>query len=192
MNGDANPSAGQSVFSRPPRAQSTPAAATRHAVAARSSAAVPSVSVPDTQRAGISLPDAERRVLEAQRRRGANWFYWIAGLSFVNAVLALSGQGWRFLLGLGITQLVQELAHRSGGTGLKAGIVGIAMIVVFGVLGERAVAGYRWAFVLGMALYALDGCVFLVVRDWPALAFHVFALVMIGRGYVAARRLPSP
>ena len=192
MNGDAKaPDTGQSVFSRPPRAQSTPGPATRHAVAARSSAA-PSASVPDTQRTGISTPDAERRVLEAQRRRGANWFYWIAGLSFVNAVLALSGQGWRFLLGLGITQLVQELAHRSGGTGLKAGIVGIAMIVVFGVLGERAVAGCRWAFVLGMVLYALDGGLFLVLHDWPALGFHVFALVMIGRGYVAARRLPSP
>jgi len=142
MNGDANaPNAGQSVFSRPPRAQSTPGPAARHAVAARSSA-TPSASVPDTQRPGISMPDAERRALEAQRRRGANWFYW--------------------------------------------------MIVVFGILGERAVAGYRWAFVLGMVLYALDGCLFLLVRDWPALGFHVFALVMIGRGYVAARRLPSP
>ena len=192
MNGDANaPNAGQSVFSRPPRAQSTPGPAARQAVAARSSAA-PSASVPDTQRPGISMPDAERRALEAQRRRGANWFYWIAGLSFVNAVLTLTGQGWRFLLGLGITELVHELAQRSGGTGLKAAIVGIAMIVVFGVLGERAVAGYRWAFVLGMVLYALDGCLFLLVRDWPALGFHVFALVMIGRGYVAARRLPSP
>jgi len=192
MNGDANaPDAGQSVFSRPPRAQSTPRPAAGRVVAAHSTAA-PSASVPGTQRPGITTPDAERRVLEAQRRRGATWFYWIAGLSFVNAVLMLTGQGWRFLLGLGITELVRSLAQRSGGTGLKAAVVGIAMIVVFGVLGERAVAGYRWAFVLGMVLYALDGCLFLVVRDWLALGFHVFALVMIGRGYVAACRLPSP
>ena len=175
MDGEAT----RSVFNRPQPA------ATPTSASARTAAPQPPIGSTAT------VPDAERQALEAQRRRGAHWFYWIAGLSFINAVLVMSGQRWRFLLGLGVTELVQELAKHSGGAGVKAGIVGLGIVGCFAAIGQRALAGYRWAFVLGMVLYALDGSLFLLVRDWPAAAFHAFALVMIGRGYVAARRLPS-
>ena len=176
-SGGNAPNAGQSAFNRPPRPMVAPMLADTR-----------SVQTPSPN----SMPiDSERRALEEQCRKGAQWFYWIAGLSLINAVLALSGQGWRFLLGLGITQLVQELAEQSGGAGLKAGIVGLAMIGFFAVLGQRAVLGQQWAFVLGMVLFALDGCIFLLAQDWIGVAFHGFALAMIARGYAAARRLPG-
>ena len=174
MDGEANaPDVGRSVFNRPsaPRPPVAP-----HPPAAPSG----------------TTTDPERQALEAQRRRGANWFYWIAGLSFINAVLVLTGAGWRFLLGLGITEVVQEMAKHSAEAPVKAGIVGLAIVGCFAIIGHRAVAGHRWAFVLGMVVYGLDGSLFVLVHDWPAAAFHAFALVMIGRGYVAARRLPSP
>jgi hypothetical protein len=172
------PGTGHSVFNRPPRSTVAPS------VAGGAAAQAPT--------AHPALSDAERIRLEAQRRSGAGWFYWIAGLSLINAVLALSGQGWRFFLGLGITQLVQEVAEQSGGAGVKAGVVGLAAIAVFAVLGHRAALGHRWAFVLGMALYGLDGCILLLAQDWVGAGFHGFALVMINCGYGAAKRLPSP
>jgi hypothetical protein len=178
METDANAhEAGDSIFNRPPRPGLSPAVTQARPVQAPSSSP--------------TLPDAERRALEDQRRRGGQWFYWIAGLSLINAVLAFSGQGWRFILGLGITQVVQELAEQSGGAGMKAGVVGLAMIGFFAALGQRAILGNQWAFVLGMVLFGLDGCIFLLVYDWIGVAFHGFALVMIGKGYMAARRLPS-
>jgi hypothetical protein len=121
---------------------------------------------------------------------GGQWFYWIAALSLINAVLAFSGQQWRFILGLGVTQLVQEMAA-SGNSGTIGGLVGVVLIVVFAVLGQRAVVGHGWAFVLGMILFGLDGLLFVLIQDWVGVGFHAFALLMIGRGYAAARRLPS-
>jgi hypothetical protein len=168
----------ESTFNHPPRPRATPTVGNAHVSQA------PSTSP--------TVTDAERKTLEDRRRRGGQWFYWIAGLSLINAVLAFTGQGWRFILGLGITQLVQELAEQSGGAGVKAGIVGLAMIGFFAALGQRAVLGNQWAFVLGMVLFGLDGCIFLLAQDWIGVGFHGFALAMIARGYVAARRLPSP
>src|SRR5216117_2936789 len=40
----------------------------------------------------------------AQLKSGASWFYWIAGLSLINSIVAFTGGQWAFLFGLGITQ----------------------------------------------------------------------------------------
>ncbi len=53
-------------------------------------------------------------------------------------------------------------------------------------------ANVRSSVVLGMVLFGLDGCIFLLAYDWIGVGFHAFALAMIAKGYVAARRLPSP
>jgi len=167
--------AGPSPFSRPPQ----PTAASPFS----RTAAAPHASPRNAP------PSEERQALERRRRSGGQWFYWIAALSLINAVLAFAGQEWRFILGLGVTQVVQEMA-KSGSAGTKAGLVGVALIVVFAVMGQRAVQGHRWAFLLGMALFALDGALFMLIQDWVGVGFHAFALLMIGRGYAAARQLP--
>jgi hypothetical protein len=144
MEIEANRSGGgPSPFSRPPQTKVAPISS--------------SVRV-----AGASLSDQQRKALEAQRRSGGQWFYWVAGLSLINTVLALSGQDWRFIIGLGVTQLVQELAQFGDG-GMKAGLVGLAVIGLFAVLGQRAIHGHQWAFLLGMVLYALDGAIFFLI-----------------------------
>ncbi|HEY7540615.1 MAG TPA: hypothetical protein VIF11_10770 [Methylomirabilota bacterium] len=132
-----------------------------------------------------------RQALERQRRSGGQWFYWIAGLSLVNAAIGFAGGEWRFVLGLGTTQVVQEVAQ-AGSASMQAGLVGLTVVACFAILGQRAVLGHGWAFVLGMTLYALDGGVFLLIRDWAGAGFHAFALLMITRGYVASRRLSAP
>src|SRR6266576_107363 len=63
-----------------------------------------------------------RQALERRRRIGGQWFYWIAGLSLVNAAIGFTGADWRFILGLGVTQIVQELANSgSNGTTGRSG-----------------------------------------------------------------------
>jgi hypothetical protein len=127
--------------------------------------------------------------LERQRRNGALWFYWIAGLSLVNTLAALVGQSWRFILGLGITQLADSLAVRSGHGHAVVAVVDALVLGGFALLGRYARRGQLWAFVAGGIFYGLDGLLFLAGRDWIAIAFHVFVLVMIARGFDAARRL---
>lgn len=130
-----------------------------------------------------------REALERQRRNGALWFYWVAALSLVNSVVALTGQEWRFIIGLGITQFADALAARTGHGVVTVALVDAAVIGGFVLLGRFALRGRLWAFGVGAAFYALDGLIFLAARDWVGVAFHVFVLVMTVRGLDAARRL---
>lgn len=184
--------AGPSPFSRPPQPR---AVSTFDRGPAPSRPSGSDLSRSRTSQASLAGPTAasdDRRAVEGQRRSGAQWFYWVAALSLINSVVALAGQQWRFILGLGVTQLVQELAEQSGNAGMKAGLVSLGVIGLFAFLGQRAAQGYHWAFLAGMTLYGLDGLIFLMAQDWIGVAFHAFALMMILRGYSAARRLPSP
>ena len=42
---------------------------------------------------------------------------------------------------------------------------------------------HKWAFVMGMAFYALDAGIMLMAQDWIGLGFHVYALYWIWRGF---------
>jgi len=153
--------------------------------------------VPGTEWTG----EEERRVAIEKWTRGwrsgANWFYWIAGLSVVNSAIALFQGEWGFVVGLGITQFFQALAQaageQAGGVALVLRLLGMALALlaalVFVLFGWLANRGHGWAFVAGMVLYLLDGLIFLLVRDWLALGFHVFALFCIFAGYGALRKL---
>ena len=56
--------------------------------------------------------------LESQFQRGANWFLWIAGTSIINSIIILTGGQWHLVIGLGITQIFDEVAiHLAAGTG---------------------------------------------------------------------------
>jgi len=59
----------------------------------------------------------------------------------------------------------------------------------FVLLGYLALQGQHWAFPVGIGLYALDGVVFVAARHWIGLGFHVFVLIMICKGFQAARQL---
>src|SRR2546428_6752639 len=93
--------AGPSPFSRPP--QPRPA----------STFARPAVAPREAVRTGAT--GEERKTLERQRRNGAQWFYWIAGLSLINAAIALAGQEWRFIFGVGVTPAGPGLAKAARG-----------------------------------------------------------------------------
>ena len=133
-------------------------------------------------------------------RSGANWFYWIAGLSLVNSVIVLLKGNLSFVVGLGATQIVDGIAvaasQQLGGNGgpivqaiaLAVDACIASIFVLFGWLSNKRFAA---AFVIGMIVYFLDGLIFLLVQDWLSIGFHIFALFCIGSGYSALRKLAA-
>lgn len=153
---------------------------------------------------GMVVPPEQAAAMEMARQTavfkgGANWFYWIAGLSVVNSVISLLQGGLGFIFGLGVTQIVDAIGaaivqEQGDGTGLIRIIAlgGSVFVAGFFVLfGWRANQGLGWAFLIGMVLYALDGLLFLLVQDWLSLGFHGFALYAMFKGYTALRRLKT-
>jgi hypothetical protein len=115
--------------------------------------------------------------------RGANWFYWIAGLSIVNSITLAFDAKLTFPVGLGITQVFDGIA--SGMRSDVARVVGFCadafvaiLVVLVGYLARR----YRGVYLLGMVLYGLDGVINLVFKDWIGAGFHAFALFSMAHG----------
>lgn len=133
----------------------------------------------------------------AQAKSGANWFYWIAGLSLINTLIFLFGGAWSFFAGLGVTQIidavVSQLTPDSGVSALKiiAVLVDVTIAGVFLMFGLYANKFHIWAFIAGMILYLLDGLLLLVFGAFLPAGFHLFALFMIFRGLTAARQLKA-
>jgi hypothetical protein len=143
-----------------------------------------------------SYYESARPALEAEMRSGANWFYWIAGLSLVNTVISLVGANVAFGLGLGITQIFDAFASQMEGI-LKAapliiGFTAIAIFALFGYLGGKA---QTWAIIAGMALYLLDALLLLLLMALGgglpiiSLVIHGLGLYYLFNGLSACRRL---
>jgi hypothetical protein len=136
---------------------------------------------------------AEDAIAEGHRQQalsGANWFFWIAGFSVINTIVLLAQGEWNFLIGLGVTQLIDGVAYTAAQE-LGAAATALALFLdamvagFFVVMGLMARRGFGWAFVLGMVAYALDALIFLYVQEWANIAFHAFALFFIYRGFAA-------
>jgi len=132
-----------------------------------------------------------RMVAAGRVRAGGQWFYWIAALSVVNSLVVIFGGNLHFVVGLGMTSVVDAIARRMGGAGSVLAIIINGFVAgVFVLLGSFAVKAQRWAFLLGMALYLLDAYLLVAGRNYLALAFHAYALLAIYRGYTVTRQLP--
>lgn len=136
----------------------------------------------------------QRLKLESQFKAGANWFFWIAGLSLANSIIAAMGKEWGFIMGLGTTQAIDGIAKAAGGgsagalIALAFDLLVLAVVCLFGFLCRR---GFVWAFAVGMVLYALDALVFLVIGDWFGLGFHALVLFFLFGGMSALRKLKA-
>ena len=112
----------------------------------------------------------------------ARWFWWIAGLSLVNIVMSRSGSHTSFVMGLGSTTLADSLLQGRASLGYAVDALALALFVLLGI---KAREGQLWAFYAGIILYALDGLIFVLVRDWMPVAFHGLALFYLARGAIA-------
>lgn len=132
-----------------------------------------------------SLTNLVEQKLRAERvvKSGAGWFLTIAILSLVNSVLSMSGTGIRFIFGLGIAQFVDGMAHQAGQSGVVLDLIINGFVAgVFVLFWHFARKGEKWAFVVGMALYVVDGLVMLYFRDILAVAFHGYGVYRIYTG----------
>ena len=134
---------------------------------------------------GASPTEAEQqkaRVLQALKGP-ASWFLMIAGLSLLNSILTMSGARIQFIFGLGASKLVDALAHQAGSPGFLLDLVINGIIAgVFVLFWNFARKGQKWAWYLPMALYALDGLLLLLFKDYLAIAFHAYALYRMSSG----------
>lgn len=140
--------------------------------------------------------NVEHAELSQRFKSGANWFYWIAGLTIVTSLIAFGGGGIRFLISLGATQVIDGLAAAlSAEVGTGAKVVGLVLdlivtgaFVLFGYLSNQK---HLWAYMLGMVVFLLDGLLALVFQDWISVVAHGFVLFWLFRGYMAGRDLLS-
>src|SRR3954463_469822 len=132
-----------------------------------------------------ALTNLVEQKLRAERvvKAGASWFLMVGVLSLINSVLAMSGSGIRFIFGLGIAEFVDALAHQAGQSGFALDLIINGFVAgVFVIFWNFARKGQQWAFLVGMALYALDGLVMLYFKDLLAVAFHGYGLYRIYSG----------
>ena len=149
------------------------------------------------------LTEEQERAVEVEKYRsgflsGANWFFWIAGLSLVNSLIVVFNGEWSFVVGLGATQIVDGIASVVAAdvepnavmiVRIVALALNVAIAAVFALFGWLARKRMGWAFILGMLLYLIDGLIFLLVQDWLSIGFHAFALFCIFGGYGSMKKL---
>ncbi|MBZ5572583.1 MAG: hypothetical protein LAO09_11985 [Acidobacteriia bacterium] len=128
-----------------------------------------------------------KMVSTARVSAGAKWFYWIAGLSLINSLVVIFGGNIHFVVGLGIPSVVVDTWAKQAGIAGSVLDIGINGFVagVFVLFGYFAVKGQKWAFLVGMALYALDGLLLFSMKDYLSVGFHAYALFAIYRGLQA-------
>jgi hypothetical protein len=148
---------------------------------------------------GISLQNQLENKLRLEKRLsgGISWFYWVAGLSLVNSIIFLFGGQINFVIGLGITQVIDGISYGiAGELGANAGMViqiiaflldalVAGVFILFGVLAKR----HKWSFIVGMIVYALDGLIFILVSDYLSLVFHLIVLCGLFSGLGAYKQL---
>jgi hypothetical protein len=126
--------------------------------------------------------EQKARVLQALKGC-ASWFVMIAALSMVNSILAMSGASVRFIFGLGLSQIVDALAHQAGSPGYVLDLIINGIIAgVFVLFWNFARKGQKWAWYVGMAVYVVDGVLLLLFKDYLAIAFHAYALYRMSSG----------
>ncbi len=128
----------------------------------------------------------ERLRLDHRLNVGASWFFWIAALTFISSFITLVGkQSFGFIIGLGITQLIDNLEFSS----ITALSIDTLLASLFLFLGLKARKVQRWPFILGIILYGFDTLVFLWIKDYVGLIFHAFVILGLLGGLQAINQM---
>jgi hypothetical protein len=152
----------------------------------------PVEGAPDTSGGTVSNRDLVRFQLLQKRGTGGAWFYWIGGASILNSVLSAAGTQWGLALGLGVTYLIDGLAQGFSNTvrtPIYAFIIDMAIAGGFLLIGRAARRGNLGWYAVGIALYAVDGILFVLVQDFLGIAVHAIAIYGLISGWRAARSL---
>ncbi|MFT3892927.1 MAG: hypothetical protein QM730_14950 [Anaerolineales bacterium] len=130
----------------------------------------------------LVMQQMQAAIAELTRRMksGANNFYWIAALSVINSFVLEFGGNSYFVVGLASSLFVDsifvEIANQLPESAIIVKLIGLAISIfiaaIFAVFGFFAGKGKRWAFIVGMVLYAIDTLIMLAFQEWMGLIFH--------------------
>ncbi len=137
--------------------------------------------------------------LKAQGDAGANWFFWVAALSLVNTIIAHSGGDRHFIVGLSFTAIVDAIAQIVGKENPELATMATVLAVGFSCFVTLVAALFGWmsrkrwlvAFGIGMAIYVVDGLLYLLLGDIMSAAFHGYALWSMLSGFNSYRKLST-
>ena len=135
----------------------------------------------------------ERLNLERRIRSGAGWFLFIGVFSLVNSIVVMTGNNWRFVIGLGITDIITAFSSTLGSAGMAVGLtLDLVVLALFAGFGFFARRKHSWSFIVGMICYALDGLLLLMLgAQTMNLVFHGLALVFMFLGLQANLKLKA-
>lgn len=140
---------------------------------------VPPATTDFQTREGVSLNEATL----ASVKPGASWFYWIAGLTAVNALAWIFDGGIGFALAFQLARVAARMAEDSKPAGIVIYLVSIGFLALCGWFASK---GAVWAFVIGGLAVAADTWLCLKAEAWLSVAFHAWALFSIFGGMMNA------
>jgi hypothetical protein len=89
-----------------------------------------------------------------------------------------------------VTEFAEATAMQLGTKGQLIGLlINLWATAFFVVLGVFARKGQKWAFITGMALYAADVLVVLLIQQWIMLLFHGFVFFRLYQGFSSCSEL---
>jgi hypothetical protein len=143
--------------------------------------------------------DVENNIRYAQAvqhyKAGANWFYWIAGLSIITSLIAFFGGGIGFIFSLGITRIIDGIAASFSNDGGGSAAKVVALVLDLIITGIFALFGYLsnqkqiWAYLVGAIVFLMDGLLSLLFGEIISVLAHAFVLFFLFRGFMAGREL---
>jgi len=146
------------------------------------------LSKPEAQAGVIAMEIEEKLRLEKKFYASISWFFWIAGLSFINSILFVTNANISFTFGLGITQIIDVFGmvlaeERSEYYRYLTFALILLATGIFALMGYFARQRKRWAIIVGLVLYALDSIILLTVQYWIGFLFHIFVIIMISMSF---------
>ncbi|HVM94627.1 MAG TPA: hypothetical protein VMT67_17525 [Terriglobales bacterium] len=135
--------------------------------------------------------EVRRDELREDSHNDANYFFWAAGLAATSSgILPIT---IHFLINIGVFDLLALYRkHFAGNFQTVAEGTVVMWILVLCGLGFAARKGYRWAFILGIAIYALDMLALLAVFSIWAFGVHGFFVFRWFQGQKALKELNEP
>jgi len=132
--------------------------------------------------------ERHREELREDSQRDANYFFWAACLAATSS--GMLPVRFNFLINIGLFDLLSIYGRRFGTIYpfVAEGTVAMWLIVLCG-LGFAARKGHRWAFLVGIVLYAADMVALLVTFSIWAFGVHGFFVFRWFQGQKALKSL---
>jgi hypothetical protein len=125
----------------------------------------------------------ERSSLTRTIKRRADYFFGIAALSVVNAIILLcTGTGISYFTGFGATSALLVFSTWENFltvTIVPAAVFITALFILLGIYGRKF---HSWAFVTGFFIYAIDSLFLILVEDWGSVILHCIIIFFIYQG----------